>query len=248
MNIADEINIICFTEGYLRWLQEIFVRNWIFIDVTGFRTLNVSGYKKLLYYALVTRHPFDRYPPLPVAKYITSDHTKDSIYFFLSQIQKNFLSLVNLSSNMKLKLIMLDFSLAIIFGVLKENNRQNIKEYLEKCFEIIIGKEEMPCNITTVSVCSALLLKCIMYFLEKSQCYHQNKALKRIVLKNLGHLVVCTDFLIVKAIVKSVYYVFSSQFITDRYIEQLRIFEKAINQYNEGSLYYRNARYAAAVR
>ena len=46
----------------------------------------------------------------------------------------------------------------------------------------------------------------------------------------------CTDFSIVKTIVKSVYYVFSSQFITDKYIEQLRILEKAINQYNEGSL------------
>ena len=35
---------------------------------------------------------------------------------------------------------------------------------------------------------------------------------------------------------KSVYYVFSSQFITDKYVEQLEILEKAINQYNEGSL------------
>ena len=38
VNIADEINIICFTEG-----------------------------------------SFDGYPPLPVAEYITHDHTKDSL-------------------------------------------------------------------------------------------------------------------------------------------------------------------------
>ena len=40
----------------------------------------------------------------------------------LSQIQDNLLGLVNLSSNMKSKLIMTDFSLAIISGVLKEYN------------------------------------------------------------------------------------------------------------------------------
>ena len=163
----------------------------------------------------MTRHPFHGYPPLPVAEYITSDHTKDSIYLFLSQIQKNLLSLVNLSLNVKPKLIMTDFSLVIISGVIKEYNRQNLKEYLEKCSQIITDNEEMPSNITVVSVCSAHLSRGIKYFIEKSQWYHRNKALKKIVLKSLGRLVVCTNFSIVKTIVKSVYYVFSSEFITD---------------------------------
>ena len=52
--------------------------------------LNAPSYKELLYYVLVTRHPFDGYSPLPMAKYTTSDRTKDSIYLFLSQIQKTF--------------------------------------------------------------------------------------------------------------------------------------------------------------
>ena len=100
----------------------------------------------------MTRHPFHGFPSLPVAEYITSDHTKDSIYLFLSQIQKNLLDLVNLSSNVKTKLIMIDFNLAIISEVLKEYNRQNLKEYLEKCFQIIIDNEEMHSNITVVRV------------------------------------------------------------------------------------------------
>ena len=41
---------------------------------------------------------------------------------------------------MKPKIIMTDFSLAIISGVLEKYNRQLIKEYLEKCVEIIICK------------------------------------------------------------------------------------------------------------
>ena len=94
----------------------------------------------------------------------------------------------------------------------------------------------MPPNITVLSVCSAHLSRDIKYFIKKSQCYHRNKTLKKIVLKSLGRLVVRTDFSVVKTIDKSVYYVFSSQFITDKYIQQLRILEKAINQYNDGSL------------
>ena len=62
------------------------------------------------------RYPFDGYPPLPAAEYITSEHTKDSIYLFLSHL----ISLVNLSSNMKSKLMMTAFSLTIISGVVKE--------------------------------------------------------------------------------------------------------------------------------
>ena len=129
---------------------------------------------------------------------------------------------------MKPKIIMTDFSLAIISGVLEKYNRQNIKEYLEKCVEIIICKEEILSNITVVSVCSAHLLRGIKYFIEKSQWYHRSKALKKIVFKSLARLVVCTGFSIVKKIMKSVYYLFSSKFITDKYVDQLRILEKEL--------------------
>ena len=128
------------------YLISIFYRGPVNLS-TPRQFLNIPGYKKLLYCALVTWHPFDDYPPLPVAEYITSDPTKDSIYLFLSHIQKNLLSLFNLWSNMKPKLIMTEFSLTTIHGVLKakdkiQYNRQNIKEYLEKYFEIIIEKEK----------------------------------------------------------------------------------------------------------
>ena len=87
-----------------------------------------------------------------------------------------------------------------------------------------------------VGVCSAHLLRGIKNFIKKSQCHYQNKALQKIVLKSLSYFVVRTHFSVVKTIVKSIYYVFSSQFITGKYIDQLWILEKAINQYNEGSL------------
>ena len=47
----------------------------------------------------------------------------------------------------------------------------------------------MPSNITVVSVCSTHLLRGIKNFGEKSKWYHQNKALKKIILKRLARLV-----------------------------------------------------------
>lgn len=34
--IVDEINIISFTEGSLRWFHKSFVKDWVFINATDF--------------------------------------------------------------------------------------------------------------------------------------------------------------------------------------------------------------------
>ena len=39
VNIADETITSYFTEGSVRWFQEIFVRDWTFIDPTGFQSI-----------------------------------------------------------------------------------------------------------------------------------------------------------------------------------------------------------------
>ena len=56
LNIADEVNIICFTEGSLNWYRECFNRDWVFFDATGFRSLKLRSYKKnlLLFYSYKT--------------------------------------------------------------------------------------------------------------------------------------------------------------------------------------------------
>ena len=70
-----------FTEGSLKWYRECFNRDWVVFNVTGFCSLKILGYKKILYYSIVTPRPFSGHPSLPVAKYITREHTKDSNFF-----------------------------------------------------------------------------------------------------------------------------------------------------------------------
>ena len=125
LNVADEVNIICFTGGSLKWYRECFNRVWVFFDATGFRLLKIPGYKKILYYSVVTRHPFTGHPPLPVAEYITSEHTKDSIFLFLNELHTNLKIICN-STNQP-KLIKTDFSLAIKGGILLQFNQVNLQ-------------------------------------------------------------------------------------------------------------------------
>ena len=44
--IADEVNIICFTKGSLKWYRECFNTDWAFFNATAFRSLKFQGTKK----------------------------------------------------------------------------------------------------------------------------------------------------------------------------------------------------------
>ena len=123
INPPDNINIIIFTEGSLRSYQECLKRYRIFFDAAGFRSMKISGYKKILYYSLkITQHLFSGHSPIPVAGYITSDHTTDSVFLSKSIGRK-------LEKYMKLKknprLIKTDFRRAKIGELLLQYNQMN---------------------------------------------------------------------------------------------------------------------------
>ena len=79
-------------------------------------------------------------------------------------------------------------------------------------------------------VCSAHLMRGVKYFVERSKWYHRNKQLKQLMLKLLGRLIVCHDFNIIKKFAHAAYHVFSTQYIDEFFLEQLRILEKTINR------------------
>ena len=150
----------------------------------------------ILYYSIVTTHPFTGHPPLPVAEYITSEHTKDSIFPFLNQLHRNLKIICN--STDKPKLIKTDFSLAIIGSILLLFNQVNLQQYLDQCFKVISEEEEMLITFCVPVVCSAHLMRGVKYFVERLKWYHRNKQVKQLILKVLGRLIVCHDFIIIK--------------------------------------------------
>jgi hypothetical protein len=45
--------------------------------------------KRVLYYAIVVRHPKERNPPMPVAEMITNDHSTPSIRIFIERFRRD---------------------------------------------------------------------------------------------------------------------------------------------------------------
>ena len=158
-------------------------KTWLsFIDVTGLLFRDVKPYKRLLYYAITVRHPFPGKPPLPVAEYITSDHCKDSLIFFISHVSKYDRSMPSHSLPIFPKIIVLNFSLAIIGAVLDSFNKITLLDYLDKCYEI--WKEEREEYLNTISViCTGHLIRAIKRFTENAVPCCKNKTLKNFCMK-----------------------------------------------------------------
>ena len=146
-----------------------------------------------MYYAITVRHPFSGKPTLPVAEYITNDHSKYSLIFFFSHVNKYVRSMPLHSSPIFLKIIVLDFSLAIAGVVLDSFNKINLLDYLEKCYKILKDEREEYLNAIPV-ICSGHLIRAIKRFTENAVPCCKNKTLKNFCMKIMGRLIMAKQF------------------------------------------------------
>ena len=93
-------------------------------------------------YTVVVRHPFAGCSPIPVCEFISSDHTTAATAAFLGQLMKYEKRLYSEKQVVPPKIVVLDFSLAVIGGVLLQFNRRMLKEYLDDCYQTIVLKDE----------------------------------------------------------------------------------------------------------
>ena len=132
-----EINLI---DKPMATLYHEQVRNDIlYIDTTVRVTENVKGCNRKLHYVAAIRHPFGKSPPIPIAEYITTSHDQYSIRQFLMAIhdkeyRRNKANITNP------RLVMIDYSWAIILACMKEFCTSSLEEYLNRTVRIIMGK------------------------------------------------------------------------------------------------------------
>ena len=191
----------------------------------------MKPYKRLLYYAITVRHPFPGKPPLQVAEYIASDHSKDSLIFFISHVNKYVRSMPSHSSPIFPKIIVRDFSLAIVGAVLDSFNKINLLDYLDKCYKIL--KEEREEYLNTIPViCSGHLIRAIKRFTENAVLCCKNKTLKNVFMKIMGRLIMTKQFEILDRLGRSTLVVLTTKYISKDYLNHFHIVEKAINNFN----------------
>ena len=95
--------------------------------------------KRVLYYALVVRHPKEGNPPLPVAEMITNDQSAYSIRTFLERFRRDE-SLVFKGNVTIPRQLNSDYSKAIILAVLKELTQKLSMLFLPEPLKYYRGK------------------------------------------------------------------------------------------------------------
>ena len=107
-------------------------------DATGSVVRKIDKlYKRILYYALVVRHPEVQTSPVPLAEMLSSEHTNVEITHFLTKWLYNMKKIIYKETI--LTQVEVDFSWPMLHSV-NSFNTQTLDNYLQICWEILSPK------------------------------------------------------------------------------------------------------------
>ena len=128
LSVFPCLKIVFFTESAIRFYHKVCQNDIAYIDATGRVTLESKDYKRILLYMLCVRHPYGKNPPLPIAQYLSSSHNVESIRSFFMIMQEKEKNVFNGRVTTP-RLIMTDYSLALILSCLSEFVKENLEDY-----------------------------------------------------------------------------------------------------------------------
>ena len=152
----DDIEIIMMDE------PEIYLWHhcpkYIHIDATGTAAAPLKWAKKLLYYAVVIQNPYGKRPPVPICEFLSSNHDQFAIARFLREIiEGEHRTFGKITST---RLITVDFSWAIILAACDVFCKEQIRQYLDRMYDIIHGQTtKTDLSKPIIHVCAAHMMK-----------------------------------------------------------------------------------------
>ena len=233
-----EISIILIDEPMVMLYHELAKNSTLYVDATGSVVRNVKGFKKILYYAATLRHPYNSGPPLPIAEYITSNHDQYSIKRFFGTIHE----LENLRyGNEKLsnpKLILLDYSLAIIHATLSEFCSETLTNYIDRTYKVVTGAASADdLSKTFLHVCSFHMMRIGRKHAAKhSGDGDEGKSKIHFALRVLGRLINSSSLDDATATVRDATIVLNARFESENVKSSLRRLEERINTFEAVSI------------
>ena len=120
---------------------------------------------------LCVRHPYGKTPPLPIVQYLSSSHNVESIRSFFMIMQEKEKNLFN-GRVATPRLIMTDYSLALILSCLSEFAKESLQQYINKTWRIIKGK-------ATTEELNSIILHIIFSHMMNQNRRNLQKHLKR---------------------------------------------------------------------
>ena len=134
-------------------------------------------YKRLLYYELTIQNPVKGQSPLPIAIMISSDHSLPTIINFFNQLRYIEGKICGGRSNLCVpKQINSDRAWVFILASLIVFNKEDYRDYLDRCFRIVTGGgSKADLGKTVIHACTAHIMKDIKKICQ-DHYQHRRKA------------------------------------------------------------------------
>ncbi|CAM4566181.1 unnamed protein product [Leuciscus chuanchicus] len=141
----------------------------VYIDATGSIIQKKKGKSAPFYiYELVVRHPIKGASPVPVATYVTCDHTTSSVTYFLESFQTDYYRLFGKTSLRRPVMIMCDGSLVLLQAVSLTFCKVSLGQLLQMYYEVVTGKlRDEELNMPILHRCLSHVMKNAKVFCKK---------------------------------------------------------------------------------
>ena len=134
---AVPFGVVLFTELGLRIYHQLSPLLTIHCDATG-TIVQSKESGKLLYYALVLRHP-EKKSPVAVAEFITASQSVVAISHFL-EIFRRAEAIMYGYGNLSVPFeVLIDRSIVLLISFLKVFNNESLSSYLHRCFRLVMN-------------------------------------------------------------------------------------------------------------
>lgn len=161
--------VMLWSQDSIRLFHQRCKTDVVYIDATGSIIQKGKGRSAPFYvYELVVRHPKKGASPVPVAIYVTCDHTTSTVMYFLQSFQTDYYRLFGKTSQGRPVLIMCDGSLVLLQAVAYIFCRVSLGQLLQVYYEIVTGKlEDEKIKVPILHRCLSHVMRNAKVFCKK---------------------------------------------------------------------------------
>ena len=147
-NTPEEVlqKVFLHPKGVLLWslrsieiFQERCREDIIYLDATGSIKKKEKGSPPFYVYELVVRHPTKKCSPLPVATYLTCDHTTASVLYFLEAFQTDVARCYGRKGLRAPIMLMCDGSMVLMQAICLSFAKKNLHDTIDHYYSIASG-------------------------------------------------------------------------------------------------------------
>ena len=229
----NELSIILMDQPMVMLYHQTVKNDILFIDATGSVVKQPKYLKKILYYACVI--PYNLSPPVPVAEFISSNQDQFAIRRFFAMIHEKEYQKYGPSGLTNPRLIVLDFSMALIQAALQEFTNESIHQYLDRTYRILTGgATQYDLQKSILHVCSFHVMRMCRRNAQRYRNREQSESSQvHFAMHLVGRIIQCKSLDEVASIIERAVVVMKTKYATSKMKEALQWLQESINTFEE---------------